>query len=173
MGYVKYYPSNTQTSAGTADIVYDLLGPNVELGTPTTLLNQTNLDTFTDALSFNANILQDYGGYPKSSEFYMSIDVSALSGTLEYRFRMERLSSGSTSLNQTEYSPLYTTTGIKTHTFTGVTAANGWLWEDTDIIHLTTELRRSAGHGNVSITINVNDLDSFVEFRQIRRINVS
>jgi len=152
MAIVKYFLRNTQTNVGTGGIGYDL---STTQGTSTTL-NTGNLNStdFTEMLFWQVTV----GDTPTATTFPTSLSISALTGTLGYRWRIQRVDSSNTVLASSAYSTTRTTTGTQTETLT-----LSETWAAGDRFRLSFEIARTGGHGNVALNLNVNDANSFVD----------
>lgn len=88
-----------------------------------------------------------------------SIDVSAVSAaTLEYRWAVVKVDSTGAITASSAYSAAYSTTGIKAETLTLSTT-----WAAGDKIGISLELRKVSGGGSRSVTLNINDADSYAD----------
>ena len=94
-----------------------------------------------------------------STSVPISIDVTAISGTASFYFDIARYNSTGILQTAGSASPTYTTTGIKTATLTlSTTFAAG------DRFTLRMYVWRNTGTmGTVTVTINVEDLDTYAE----------
>lgn len=146
------YFKNTATQPNTDGVTrFDAL-PVQGTGT-TQVSNNVNDTVYLECMSFERQII----GTLDSTTINASIDVNAFNGTLDGRFRVQAVNGGTVSSSST-YSTVFTTTGIHTATFTlSPTLSSGWT------VRLSVEIRRTGGHGNVSITMNVNDADSYFD----------
>ena len=126
------------------------------LGTADTVLTGSLNDTaFTELLTFDYVLSRPI----LVNSFPASLSVSAVTGTVESRYRIQRVVAA-TVTDSTGYSTVQTGTGITTETLSFAVAPT---WAATDSVRLSFEIRRSAGHGNVDATVDVESLDSFVE----------
>jgi hypothetical protein len=152
MAVVKYFLRNTQTNAGTGGIGYDLLTTQ---GTPTTLgTGNLNSTDYTEMLFWQVTV----NATPTATTFPTSINVGALTGTLGYRWRIQRVDSSNNVLASSAYSNIFSTTGINTETLT-----LSQTWQTGDRFRLSFEIARTGGHGNVSLDLNINNTNSFVD----------
>jgi len=153
MAVVKYFLRNTQTNPGTGGTGYDL---STTQGTPTTLTTPNiNSDTFTERLFWQVTV----NATPTATTFPTSLSISALNGSARYRWRVQRVDSSNTVLASSNYSAIETTTGTKTATLT-----LSQTWASGDRFRISIEVARVIGtHTNVSVVLNVNNTNSFVE----------
>lgn len=141
------YFRNTQTNAGTGGIIYDLSSTF----TISTTLNTGNLnsETFTEMLAWQRTVNSTIN----DTTFAHNVVVEGLSGTLEWRFRIQRVNSSNVVQASSAYSATYSTATTATDTLTLSTT-----WSSGDRIRVSFEIRRSAGHGNVACDTRVNQL---------------
>jgi len=152
MSVLRYYLKDTQTNTGTGGIIYDL---STDVGSTTTLSSiNLNSTTFTEVIAWQ----QTVNNFINGTSFPFSININAISGTIEGRFRLERVNSSGVVQASSAYSTIYTTIGIKTGSFTLSTT-----WNYGDIIRVSSEIRRAGGHGNVSIALTVNNSTCYVD----------
>jgi hypothetical protein len=153
MAIVKYFLRNTQTNAGTGGIGYDL---STTQGTSTTLTTATIAsDVFAERFFWQVTV----NGTPTATTFPTSLSISALNGSVIYRWRVQRVDSGNNIIASSAYSATGTTTGTQTATLT-----LSQTWASGDRFRLSFEIARVTGaHGNVSVTLNVNNANSFVD----------
>lgn len=152
MAVVKYFLRNTQTNLGTGGSGYDLLTVQ---GTPTTLgTGNLNSTDYTEMLFWQVTV----NATPITTTFPTSINVNSISGTLGYRWRIQRVDSSNNVLASSAYSNIFSTTGINTATLT-----LSQTWQTGDRFRLSFEIARTGGHGNVSLNLNINDANSFVD----------
>ncbi len=126
-------------------------------GTGTTVDSPSfSTETYFDALAFDIDVS---GDNPANGNHDISIDVNAATD-IDYRFRVEQINdAGPCSVsNFTDWSTDPTTgTGIKTLSATSLT------WGTGDRLRLIIQAKRQSGtHGNKTLTINVNDADSYI-----------
>ena len=147
---------NSQTEPGTGTVngaeVYDL---NEVQGSPTASVNMRINDT---AFVATTGFTKVVDGTIDGTSFPTSVNVPTIVGTLEYRWRVQRVSSGGTVQASSDYSPVVTTAGVHTATLTLDTA-----WQAGDRLRVMFELRRTGGHGNVEADISTQDANSFVD----------
>lgn len=153
MAVTRLYLRNTQTGGGTGGIFYDL---STTQGTGATLVSASvSGTTFTEVLRWQYTLGSDV----PDTVIPTSIDVSAVSAsTLEYRWKVERLDSSNNEIASSAYSTALNTTGIKTASLSLSTA-----WASGDRVAISLELRRTSGAGSRTVTINVNDADSYID----------
>lgn len=152
MAIVKYFLRDTQTNLGTGGIGYDL---STTQGTPATLnTNNLNDTAYTEMLFFQQRVDHSI----TSISFPTSVSVNSISGTLGYRWRLQRVNNANTVLASSAYSSIFTTTGTNTATLT-----LNQTWASGDRLRLSFEIARTGGHGNVSLLLNVNNINSFVD----------
>jgi len=151
MSIVRYYLNSTQTNAGTGGDVYDL---DETIGTSGTLSNNEGSTAFTFNLGWQQTVDDTVG----SADVDISVNVASISGTAEYRFRVARVDSSNVVQAASAYGSTYSTTGTKTETLTlSTTFTTG------DRLRLEMEIRRAGGHGNVSVTVNTGNTNSYVD----------
>jgi len=151
MSVLRYYLRDTQTNVGTGGIIFDL---SLDVGTSSPNSESENSNAFTEVAAWQQKVNNFIGG----TSFPYSFNISSISGTLEYRFRLQRVDSSNVVQASSSYSTTYSTVGIKTGTFTFSTA-----WNFGDRLRVSLEIRRSGGHGNVTVTINLNDSATYVD----------
>lgn len=145
---------NSQTEPGTGGIVFDL---DETQGTPTTMgSGSTSSVSFVEMLRWHRVVGVDVG----SALFPTQVECTAVSSSqLRYRWRVQRYDSSGVLQASSDYSAEHNTTGIKTGTLVMDTT-----WSEGDRLALSLELRKAGGGGNRSITVAVNDADSWVDF---------
>lgn len=153
MAVTRLYLRNTQAGGGTGGIVYDL---SATQGTGATLVSSAISSTsFTEVFRWQYTLGSDV----PDTVIPTSVDVSAVSAsTLQYRWKVERLNSSNNEIASSAYSTAYNTTGINTENLSLSTA-----WATGDRVAISLELRRVSGGGSRTVTINVNDADSFID----------
>lgn len=153
MAVTRLYLRNTQAGGGTGGIVYDL---SATQGTGATLVSSAISSTsFTEVFRWQYTLGSDV----PDTVIPTSVDVAAVSAsTLEYRWKVERLDGSNNEIASSSYSTAYNTTGIKTENLSLSTA-----WATGDRVAISLELRRVSGGGSRTVTINVNDADSFID----------
>ena len=119
---------------------------------PTTQACNRNDPAFGECGRFKVDVTDTWADGTHS----VSIDISSVAGTLEWRYRLERLDGSCVSQAQSGWSAVYTDAGIKTDNLT----LNGG--SGTRLI-LVIESRRTGSHGNVTVSIETQDADSFVD----------
>lgn len=154
------YPRNLQTNVGTGGIVYNLAN---EVGTTATLLSGgVNSTTPTEVFSFQLQV----GRIITGTSFPTGLSINALTANgAIVRWRIQRVNSANVVQASSAYSQNETTIGNKTATLTLSTT-----WADGDRLRMSIELSRS-GMNAATVTLNVNDLNSFVNY-DYRRIFV-
>lgn len=154
MAVTRYYLRNTQTNGGTGGTVYDLLTAQ---GTGATLQSAAISGTsFTEVFRWQvgvpANVAPD-------TVIPVSVNISAVSAsTLEVRWRIQRIDSSNVVQDSSGYSAAYNTTGTKTDNLSLSTT-----WNSGDRMALSMELRRVSGGGSRTVTISVNNANSFID----------
>jgi len=151
MSIVRFYANNTQTNPGTGGDIYDL---DETIGTPGNLSNNNSSTSFALNLAWQ----QTVDTTVSDSSFDISVNVSSIGGTAEYRFRIARVDSSNVVQAASSYGSTYSTTGVKTETLTLSTT-----WNSGDRLRLEMETRRSGGHGNVSVGISVGNTSTYVD----------
>lgn len=156
---IRYYFQNTQTNSGTGGIVYDL---TVGQGSSATLDATINSDTLTEVLDWQ----QTVGTTIRNSSVQYcnySVSVNTVSGTMDMIFQIQRLTSSFSivygSAQSASVSPL--TTGVLTGTFAMSTTFN-----PGDILRFTCSVQRTAGHGNVTATLDMGNASTWIEAPQ-------
>lgn len=152
MAVERQYLRNTATEPNTdGTLRFDA---STTQGTNATLASTSINDTaYQECISFERQII----GTLDSTSIAVSIDIASFTGTLDGRFRVQNVSSGLVT-DSSAYSAVFTTTGIKTATLTlspALIAGN--------TVRVSVEIRRTGGHGNVGITLNVNDADGYFD----------
>lgn len=142
MSVERRYLTNNTTNPGTDGVTYfdaDTTIDNITVGSPA-----VNSTSFTECLGF---IFRPGSSTLDSTNVPIAVNIAGFSGTIEARFRM--------GIGATRYAvgATYTTTGTKseTLTLTGVTSI-----ASLTNVGLFVEIRRSGGHGNVDIVLNLN-----------------
>lgn len=154
----QYFLRDTQTEAGATGTPANfgsVLDLATSQGTPATLGsgNQSNT-SFEEAKAWTITV----GDAITGSSFPTSLSISATSaGTLEYRWRIQRVNSSGTVQASSGYSDLHNTTGVKTATLTLATT-----WASGDRLRFSVELRKTSGGGGRNITFDVNSANSSV-----------
>lgn len=146
-----YYLVDSQTGTGTGGNIYDLL---TTTGTDdSTVSGTTNSTQFTESAAW-------IGGASDVSTSATDVTLgfypTTTSGTLEFRFRAQRVDSGGSVLYSGGYGSTYdetATSGLREESLSFSPGA----WNSTDRLKISLEVRRSGGHGNVSITISTGD----------------
>lgn len=112
--------------------------------------------TFVEKLRFEREV--GLNGITGTS-FPCSIDMASVShSTLEWRFRVVKVDTLGNILAGSAYSTVFNTSGIQVATLILDTS-----WLVGDRVGISLELRKTGGGGNRSLTLNVNDLDSYVD----------
>jgi len=124
-------------------------------GTPDTVTSaNTQSDTFVEKLNFDIDVS---GDGPVTGTQEISIDVVSVTAELEYRFRAQFIDDADcTVTNSGTFSSTFTDAGIKT-----VSASLTFTTGD-ERLRISVECRKASGHGNQSLTVNVNDPDTFI-----------
>lgn len=124
-------------------------------GTPGTIQSGNVSDvTFIEVLTFDVTV----GAAGETGDYDISVDVNTVSGTVNIRYRLQRLASGCSVQDSSSYATGFTDTG--TH---AATIAFSPTWSVGDVLRLSIEISRPSGqHGNKNITVDVNDTLSFI-----------
>lgn len=145
MATTRYHARQTATESGTdGSGIRDLL---TTAGTGSFDTQNVNDTAFAETQRFinNGGILFLNG----SATWAGQINVTALGGTIEGRFRFQRRNSSGVVQSSSAYSATFSTTGIKTLS----TTWNPGTWAAGDRLAISVEIRRTGGHGNVFITL--------------------
>lgn len=147
------YFRNTQTNVGTGGIIYDL---SAVVGTGATLLSgPVNTTTPTEVFAFQLTV----GTVITAPTIFTAISINAFTGNGPIvRWRIQRVNSSNVVQASSAYSQNETTTGNKTATLNLSTT-----WVASDRLRLSVELSRS-GMNNATVRLNVNNLNSYVEY---------
>ncbi len=153
MAVERHFLRDTFTEPGTdGTLAFDL---STTQGSPTSTVAGTVNDTvFTEVLRFQRTVDDAVGG----TSFPTSINISSLTGTLEVRWRVQRISSAGAVQASSAYSTVVNTSGIKTETLSLSTT-----WVTGDRLAVSIEIRRTGGHGNVGVNVEAQDADSYVD----------
>jgi hypothetical protein len=144
----------TQDEPGAGGIVRDL---SETQGTPTTLNSgSTSSGGFTKMLEWVRTVGATVGSATISTQLQVT-DVSA--ATLSYKWQVHRYNSAGVLQADSDFSGEHNTTGIKVATLTLSTT-----WSAGDWLGFSLWLRKAGGGGSRSITVAVNDADSWAEF---------
>jgi hypothetical protein len=144
----------TQDEPGAGGIVRDL---SETQGTPTTLgSGSTSSGGFTKMLEWVRTVGATVGSATISTQLQVT-DVSA--ATLSYKWQVHRYNSAGVLQADSDFSGEHNTTGIKVATLT-----LGTTWSAGDWLGYSLWLRKAGGGGSRSITVAVNDADSWAEF---------
>lgn len=115
---------------------------------PTSLVS-SNVNNTAFQTCLEANFLMPAGATIDSSSVPCVVDVASISGTIEMRWRLVVRDIFGV-LESSSYSSVYTTTGSHSQTLTfNPTLA------PTNYYGIEVEIRRTAGHGNVSVSLNI------------------
>jgi len=152
MSVVRHFLRNTQTNAGTGGTVYDLSTDQGSI--PSSLVNNS-LSTTTLAEIFSWQITVD--DKVDSTSFPTSI-VVVTGTTAQYRWRIQRVNSSNAVQASSAYSSTFTTFGTQTATLTLSTT-----WAVGDRLRFSFEAARTGTHGVGSISVSVNNADSYVD----------
>lgn len=154
----KYFAKSVNTDV-TCDVGATSRDLDKTQGTPGTQNSSgTQSDgVFEEILVFDMDVSADG---PSTGSHDVSIDVASASPAAEfdYRFRIQAIDdTGCVISANSSYSSVFTGTGIKTATLS-------LTWSGVDErLRLSIEGERLSGHGNKSLTMNINDPDSFVD----------
>jgi hypothetical protein len=145
---------DTQDEPDATGIVRDL---SETQGTPSTITsNNVSSGSFTEIFRWHRVVGTDVG----SSVIDTQIQVTAVShATLAYKWLVQRYDSSGVLQASSAESGEQNTTGIKVQSFILSTT-----WAAGDRLALSILLRKSSGGGNRTITVAVNDPDSWAEF---------
>ena len=150
----KYFAKDTNADTTCdADTPFDM---SKTQGSATTVASRDHANSaFEESLTFDIDVS---GDNPATGNVDVSLDVAVVDASVEYRFRVQAVDDSGCGVSaSTGYSAAFTTNGIKTLSPESLTWAAG-----DDRLRLSIETRKLAGHGNLGITVNVNDADSFV-----------
>ncbi len=153
MSVVRLYLRSSQTEPSTGGDSYDML-PDQGSGNGGTQFS-FNSTSFVEAGRF----IRQLSAAPEATTFPVAVNVTAIEGTIEYRFRVERSTSAGAFVEAGSYSALHSTTGAKSETLSFTPSG----WNAGDLLVLTMEGRRSGGHGTVRFTVAVQDAASYVD----------
>jgi hypothetical protein len=120
---------------------------------PNTVTGTLNSATYTEVLSWELA-----GADLAGSSVPTSVVVTGITGTINYRYRVQRVNSGGTVQASSAYSAVYTATGTRTDSLTLATT-----WAAGDRLRLSLEIQRSGGHGTVDITAQTESATSYIE----------
>jgi len=151
MAATTQYLRNTQTGGGTGGAVYDL---STTQGTGETLSASVSSNTFAEVLRFQITIGADL----PATNIPFSISINAISASSEVRWRVQELNSSNTVIASSAYATVETTTGTKTGT---ISFSNSWA--DGDRLAISVEYRRTSGSGSRTLTLNVNNANSYIQ----------
>lgn len=154
MAATNFIAQDTQTFTGTGGIVYDLEEAGLVTSPPPTLTSSTNNANFNEVLVWISEAIDLDTSF---STFSTGINVNSLSGSVEYRWRLQRVDVGGSVVSSGSYSSTYSTTGIKTATL----GFGSSTWSTGDRAQISLEARRSGGHGNVSIEVTIQNGNTF------------
>jgi len=154
MAIYRYFFRNTQTNAGTGGIRYDL---STTRGTEVILTSSgSNQTTFTEALSWGGHL----GTAVTGTSFPTSIRLSAISGTVIIRWRLQRVNVENGLINASSaYTPEFTATAGQTYTSTISFPTS---WNSWSGLRLSLEWRATSMGGS-NVNVNVNHLSSWVD----------
>jgi hypothetical protein len=144
----------TQDEPGAGGTVRDL---SETQGTPTTLgSGTTSSGGYTKMLEW----VRTVGATVGSATIPTQLQVTAVSAaTLAYKWQVHRYDSAGVLQADSDFSGEHNTTGIKVATLTLDTT-----WSAGDRLGYSLWLRKASGGGSRSITVAVNDADSWAEF---------
>ncbi len=153
MAVERNFLRDTATEPGTdGTLVFDL---STTQGSPvSTLTGSLNDTVFTEVLRFQRTVDDTVAG----TSFPTSINISSLSGTVDVRWRVQRINSSGVVQASSAYSATVSTSGIKTETLSLSTT-----WATGDRLALSIEIARTGGHGSVSVNVEAQDADSFID----------
>jgi hypothetical protein len=144
----------TQTEPGATGNVRDL---SETQGTPTTLgSGSTSSGSSTKMLEW----VRTVGATVGSATISTQLQIAAVSAaTLAYKWQVHRYNSAGVLQASSDFSAEHNTTGIKVATLTLDT-----VWQPDDWLGYSLWLRKAGGGGSRSVTVAVNDADSWAEF---------
>ena len=158
------YFRDTQTEPGTGievpwngEVIPEVYDLSPDQGSPESLVElRTNEEFFVPRVAF----VMQVGDAVNSVDFPTSVNMPLFDGTIELRWRIERVASdGESILGASDWSPLVTSSSTSTHTFTGFAPS----WQTGDLLRVLFQIRRAGGHGNVTADVSTQHADSFVE----------
>lgn len=151
MAATTLYLRNTQTGGGTGGTVYDL---STTRGTNATLSSTVSSNTFAGVFRFQFTL----GADVPATDIPFSVSINAISAQSEVRWRIQELDSSNAVVASSSYATAQTTTGTKTGT---ISFSNTWVAGDR--IAISVEYRRTGGTGTRTLTLNVNNANSYVQ----------
>lgn len=156
MAATSFIAQQSQTYTGTGGIVYDLEPNGLVTSPPPTISSSTNSAQFAEVLVWISEAIDLDTSF---TTFSTGISAASLSGSIEYRWRLQRVDSGGSVVSSGSYSSTYSTTGIKTATL----GFGSSTWSTGDKAQLSLEARRSGGHGNVTIEVSIESSNTFAD----------
>ena len=145
--------TNAQTTCDASDNPLDL---SQTQGTGATTVGSVNNTSFVEEFVWDIDVS---GDSPVTGTFDVSVSVNAIDADTEGRFRVQVIDDTGCAISQNSaYSSLFTTTGVKTFTTASLTWGAG-----DERLRVSLEYRRSAGHGGKAMTIDVNHADSWID----------
>jgi len=155
---VKYFCKDVNDNTTCDEAGVTNLDLNLTQGTPTTQISDTTAgETFESILTFMYELL-DPDAHAVTGDHDCSIDVTVASpaAEFEYRFLIATRNGACAASGTTRTGSAFTGTGIKTETIVNKDIVAG-----ARHLRFVIQGRRPTGHGNKSLTMNVNDSDSF------------
>ncbi len=152
----KYFHKDTNNDTSCESTNFDPVNADFDQtqGSETTLDSATVQAALEDILLFEVDVS---GDTPSSGIHDNSLSVATASPASEFHYRMitgVRNSSCATQ-GSNDASPFFTGTGIKTDTTASLSLP--------DVLHINLQGQRISGHGNKSLTADVNHADSFID----------
>ena len=123
------------------------------IGTRNTITGKTNSATFVEILNLNVAV----GVIGNVGEWRVSLDIINIDSGMEVRGRLQRLNSSCVIQESSVFSGEETAVGVRTNNIPWIL-----IWATDDVLRLSIEGRRVAGHGNKSISLSIDDPDCFV-----------
>ena len=153
MALTKHYLQDTQTEGGTGTDIYDL---DRTQNTDATLSKNVNNAGYEIGYEAQMTVNDE----PNSTSYSCSVDIASFTGTLSWRYRVQRVNSSNVVQDSSSYSTVRdeTDTGISTDT---LTLTNDFVTGDR--LRISFEWKRDADHGNVTLEFRVQDADSWIE----------
>lgn len=130
---------------------------NTTQGADTTVTSgNENTGSWVELLTFDVTV---GAAGPTSNAMDVSVLVGTANGDVDWRYRLQRLSSGCAAQESTGYSGTQRNAG----TLTATLDCSSFSWSAGDVLRLSIELQRVAGqHGNKNITATVSSTSSYI-----------
>ncbi len=146
--------TNGQTTCDIGDGSDHDLSKTQGSATTATSIN-VNDTAFVRCMVFDLDVSADS---PATGSHTVNVNINSFSGTVEARWRLVAVDdAGCSNVNTSGYSATYSSTGAKSDSLSLTWGASA------ERLRLEVEIRRSGGHGNVSITLDVNHANSYVD----------